>query len=146
MSETWLHSPPDQFGSTEDPIFMVIFDAFLGQPSPAVAPVVGRYFRKKGTRVDPYGANLSAASLPGKGHRALHNKLQSIVQEMMKLGGIQSEKEAVKLLIGKVGEPHITSYVNHVSREANARSALHAIVPDIHAYNFPVGKQTVDNN
>ena len=85
-------------------------------------------------------ANLSTASLPGKGHRALHDKLQSIIREMMKLGGIQSEKEAVNFLLGKVGEPHITSYVNHVSREANARAAPHAIVPDMHAHNFPVGR------
>ena len=52
---------------------------------------------------------------------------------------------AVNFLLGKVGEPHIKSYVNHVSREANSRAALHAIVPDIHAHNFPVGRQTVDD-
>ena len=138
MSGTWLHLPPDQFGFTEDPIFIVIFAALLGQPFPAAAPVVGRYFRERGTRVDPYGANLSAVSLTGKGHCAFHNELYSIVQEMMKIGGIQSEMEPINLLLGKVADPHITSYVNHVSRDANARAALHAIVPDIHAYNFPV--------
>ena len=37
----------------------------------------------------------------------------------MKLGGILSEKEAVKFLLGKVREPHITSYVNHVARQNN---------------------------
>ena len=63
----------------------------------------------------------------------------------MKLGGIQSKKEAVNFLLGKVGEPHITSYVNHVSRDANTRAAPHTIVPDIHAHNFPVGRQTVDD-
>ena len=65
---------------------------------------------------------------------------------MMKLGGIQSEKEAVNFLLGKVGEPHITSYVNHVSREANARAAPHVLVLDIHADSFPVGRQTVDDD
>ena len=34
---------------------------------------------------------------------------------MMKLGGIQFEKEGVNFLPGKVGEPQITLYVNHVS-------------------------------
>ena len=52
----------------------------------------------------------------------------------------------MNFLLGKVGEPHIKSYVNHVSREANSRAALHDIVPDIHAHNFPVGRQTVDDN
>ena len=36
---------------------------------------------------------------------------------------LQSEKEAVNFLLGKVAEPHITAYVNHVSREVNAKSA-----------------------
>ena len=64
----------------------------------------------------------------------------------MKLGGINFEKEAVNFLLGKVGEPHITSYVNHVAREANVRKAVHAIVTDIHARNFTVRRQTVNNS
>ena len=90
MSGTWLHSPPDHFGFIEDLIFMVIIATFLGQPCPAVAPVVGRFFGKNGTRVDRYGADLASASLPGQSHRVLHNKLQSIAQEMMKLERIHS--------------------------------------------------------
>lgn len=46
---------------------------------------------------------------------------------MMKLGGISSEKEAVNFLIDKVGEPYITSYVNHVSAVPDARNAPFAI-------------------
>ena len=138
MSSMWLHSPPDQFGFIEDPLFCVIFATYLGQPCPAITPVVGKILGSSGTRVDAYGANLSAALLPGKGHQGLHDKLQSILQDMVKLGGIQSEKEAVNFLLGKVGKLHITSYVNHVSRKVNARLALHSIVPDIHAHNFPV--------
>ena len=137
LSSVWLHSPPDSFGYIEDPLFGVMFTTYLGQPCPAIAPVVGRFFGHNGTRVNAYGANLAATSLPGRGWSVLHDKLQSILQEMMKLGGIQSEKEAVNFLLGKVGEPHITSYMNHVSREPNAKSALHAIMPDIHAHNFP---------
>ena len=58
----------------------------------------------------------------------------------MKLGGVHSEEEAVNFLLGKVGEPNITSYVNHVAREANLRKDAHAIVANIHARNFPVGQ------
>eukprot|EP00579_Thalassiosira_antarctica_P015672 CAMPEP_0201930008 /NCGR_PEP_ID=MMETSP0903-20130614/24248_1 /ASSEMBLY_ACC=CAM_ASM_000552 /TAXON_ID=420261 /ORGANISM="Thalassiosira antarctica, Strain CCMP982" /LENGTH=79 /DNA_ID=CAMNT_0048468955 /DNA_START=718 /DNA_END=954 /DNA_ORIENTATION=- len=49
-----------------------------------------------------------AACLPGQGHRALHNLLQSLVQSMMKLEGISSQAEAVNFLIRRIGEPHIT--------------------------------------
>ena len=64
----------------------------------------------------------------------------------MKVGGVRSEKEAVNFLLGKVGEPHITGYINHVSRRDGNRRAMHAVVPDIHATNFPVGKQRVNDS
>ena len=67
---------------------------------------------------------------------------------MIKLGGIHSEKEAVNFLLDKVGDPYITSYVNHVSISShpNARKAPHYIVPDIHARNFSVGRQTLNDS
>ena len=68
------------------------------------------------------------------------------MQSIMKVGGVCSEKEAVNFLLGKVGEPHITSYINHVSRKDGSRRAMHAIVPDIHATNFPVGRQRVNDS
>ena len=64
-----------------------------------------------------------------------------------KWGGILSEKEASNFLLGKVGDPHIMSYVNHVARKNNGnRRAQHAIVPDIHAMNFPAGKQRINDS
>jgi hypothetical protein len=46
-----------------------------------------------------------------------------------------------------VGDPHITPYVNHVARKNNGnRRAQHAIVPDIHALNFPAGKQSINDS
>ena len=65
----------------------------------------------------------------------------------MKLGGILSEKEAANFLLGKLGNPNITSYVNHVTRKNNGnRRAQHAIVPDIHTMNFPADKQSIHNS
>ena len=64
----------------------------------------------------------------------------------MKVGEVRSEKEAVNFLLGKVGEPHITGYINHVSRRDGNRRAMHAVIPDIHATNFPVGKQRVNDS
>ena len=55
------------------------------------------------------------------------------------------EKEADNFLLGKVGDPHITSYVNHVARKNNGnRRAQHVLVPDIHTMNFPTGKQSIN--
>ena len=59
----------------------------------------------------------------------------------MKLGEILSEKQAANFLLGKVCKPHITSYVNHVTKQHHGkRRATHAIVPDIPAMNFSAGK------
>ena len=64
-----------------------------------MAPLVGRYFGKKGAQLDKYGANLGAAALPGTGHRILHNNIQAMLRSMMKLGGVSSDKEAVNFLV-----------------------------------------------
>ena len=141
-----LLSPPDQFGYFEDTIFQFTFTTYLGLPCPIMAPVVRRFFGKKEVRLDRYGANLVAAALPGQGHRRTHNKLKSILQAMMKLGGIHAEKEAVNFIMDKVGEPHISSYINHFAAHSSARRAKYAIIPDLHALNFPVGKQTINDS
>ena len=65
---------------------------------------------------------------------------------MMKLGGIYAEKEAVNFLLDKVGDPHITNYVNHVSSHPNARKAPFSIVPDLHARNYPTGRQRLNDS
>jgi hypothetical protein len=109
MSATFLLSPPDQLGYMEDEVFQVGIATYLGQPCPLKAMVTGRYFKKRSEQLNWYGANLAAASLPGQGHRSLHNKLQSITQAMMKLGGIHSTAEVVNFLVDKIGHPYITS-------------------------------------
>jgi hypothetical protein len=43
-------------------------------------------------------------------------------------------------------DPHITSYVNHVSSHSNARKAQHAIVLDIYALTFPTGRQQLNDS
>ena len=146
MSAAFLQSPPDTIGYMGDNIFQVAVATYLGQPCTIIAPVVGRCFENSGVQVDKHGSNLAAASLPGQGHRDLHNQLQSLLQAIMKIGGIQSKKEAFNFLLNKVGDPHITLYVNHVSRRQGNRQARHAIIPDIHATNFPVGRQKVNDS
>ena len=66
--------------------------------------------------MDKYRVNLAAAALPGQGHSALHNQIQSLVQSIMKVAAVHSEKEAVNFLLDKVGEPHINAYIEYVSR------------------------------
>jgi hypothetical protein len=109
MSALFFLYPPDQLGHTKDEVFQVGIATYLGQPCPLMAPVIGCYFGKHGKQLDWYGANLPAASLPGHGHRSLHNKLQSIMQAMMKLGGLHSAAEVVNFLVDKIGHPYNTS-------------------------------------
>ena len=89
-------------------MFQVAWTTYLGQACPLMAPVVGRYFGKNGDVLDKYGANLASAALPGACHRVLQNNLQSIIQAMMRVGGIYSEKESTNFLFDKIGEPFIT--------------------------------------
>ena len=93
-----------------------------------MASLVGRrIFGKKGEKPDKYGANLSSVALLGKGHCVLHNNLQSIVVSIMKqCGGIPAVMEAANFLLGKVGEPYISAYTNHVSQYPNPKTAKHA--------------------
>lgn len=65
---------------------------------------------------------------------------------MVKLGDIHSEKDAVNFILDKVWEPYITNYMNRVSRHSNARKTPHYVVPDLRAWNFPTGKQRVNDS
>ena len=128
-----------------DQEFRIAFTTYLGQECPVFGPLAGRYFGHKATKLDKYGINLAAAPLPGQGHRVLHNNLQSMVQAMMKVGGIYAEREAGNFLLGKVDEPWITQYVNHVTSHTRARNAPFAIVPDLHAINYPTRQRFNDS-
>jgi hypothetical protein len=75
MSATFLLSPLDQLGFMEDEVFQVGIATYLGQPCPLTALVTGCYFGKQGEKLDRFGANLAAASLPGHGQCSLHNPL-----------------------------------------------------------------------
>ncbi len=146
MSATFLLSPPDQLGYMEDEVFQVGIATYLGQPCQLMTSVTGHYFGKHGMQLDWYDANLAAASLPGHGQPSQQNKLQSITQAMMKLGGIHSAAKAVNFLVNKIGHPYITSYVNHVSSHPDAFTAPRAIIPDLHAFNFPTGGYQVNDS
>ena len=126
---------------------MVIVATYLGQPDPIISPLAGRFFGKKGQQLDPHGANLASASLPGGGFRTIHNNVQSLTQSMMKVAGIHSEKEAVNFLLGKVPDPWMTHYVDHISSShTSARNSPHAIVPDILAHEYPAGRQRINDS
>ena len=122
------------------------FARYLGQPCPVMAPMVGRYFGQRGQQLDKYGRNLAAASLPGQGHQALHNAIQHMMVDIMKVAGIQSHMEAANFLNGKIGELYISNYTNHITEHPNPKSALHAIIPDIHAYNYLLGRQRINDS
>ena len=109
----------------KDTIFQVAFEKYFGQACLAIHPLVGQYFDKKGQVLNKYGVNMSTAALPGHDHSVLHNKLQFILQAMMKLDGIPSEKEAANFILDKVGYPCITAYVTQVSSHTRLRGEHH---------------------
>ena len=37
-------------------------------------------------------------------------------------------------------------YINHVAAHNSAKKVKYAIIPDLYAYNFPAGKQTVNDS
>jgi hypothetical protein len=121
---------------------------YLGQPCQIIAHLVGRYFGKIRTKLDIYGANLASEPLPGLGHTALHNQLQHIVQDIMKICNIDYMTEAVNFLISKVRQPYIGNYINHVtSQPGHPKNVRDAIVSDFHhATNYPTGCQIINNS
>jgi hypothetical protein len=66
---------------------------------------------------------------------------------MMRAGNIDSVLEPVNFFLGKVGQLYIGDYVNNItSQPGNPRYARHALVPDIHATNYPTGTQVVNDS
>ena len=66
----------------------------------------------------------------------LHNNIQTMIQSLMKFGGVSSKEEAVNFLIRQVGDPHITNYVDYVTSHPSAHNAHHIIVTDIMVHNY----------
>lgn len=97
-SALFLHSPPDEYELMEDPVFMHVITVYLGQPCPLVSPLAGRYFGRHGTIINEYGANISSAPLPGQRWRTIHNRIEALTQNMMKLGGIFADRQALNLI------------------------------------------------
>ena len=63
----------------------------------------------------------------------------------MKLGGIHAQRQATNFLLDKVGEPFTTRYINVLAKSPNKKSAKFAVIPDLHAINFPRRKQRMND-
>ena len=87
---------------------------------------------------------------PGRGITNRHSSLQHPIpiQDMMRLGNIDSVLEPVNFFLGKVRQPFFGDYVHNsiTSQPCNPRNAWHAVVPDIHATNYPTGRQVVNDS
>ena len=145
-SPIFLLSPIDEFGYMEDTEFTMSFTTYLGQECPVMKPLVGRFFGKKGQVLNKYGTNLASATLPGQGFRMTHRSLQSITMSLMRVAGIISQDEAVNFLSNKVGSPWIDRYIDHVAQSEVPSKAANAVVPDIHAFNYPTGRQRMNDS
>ena len=93
--------------------------------------------------MDQFGANLASAPLPGRGHRTLHNQLQSLVKSMIRLAGISSEEEAANFLMDKVGDPHGSHDISTTYRRDPALAMLH--MPSSQTYSMHTTSHLVDN-
>jgi hypothetical protein len=66
---------------------------------------------------------------------------------MMKIDNINSTTEAANFLINKVRQPYIGDYVNHVtSQPGHPKIIQDAIVPNLHATNYPTGSQIINDS
>jgi len=110
-----LLSPPDQIGYQDNNCFQMLIARYLGQPNPFCQHLAGQFFGQNATPLDVYGANLSSESLPGGGCKKRHSSLQHLIQDMMRLGNIDSVLEAVNFFHGKVGQPFIGDYVHNIT-------------------------------
>ena len=103
---------------------------------PIVAPIAGCFFSNNGTQFDHYSTYLALAPPLGRRHTALHNQIQRLIQDMIKLSKIDSQMKAANFLINKMPQPYIGDYINHVTQHpGHPRNTRDAIVPDIHATN-----------
>ena len=64
---------------------------------------------------------------------------------MAALGGIFMAKEAANFLVGMVADPWMRDYIRHVSQAVRPRNSRFGIVPDLHALNYPTGRQRVND-
>ena len=71
------------------------------------------------------------AALPGKGWRALHDNLESTVQQMMKLVGVSTQRQAANFMLGKVKHPYMTRYLNAMAKSTNRTCAKFAVIPSM---------------
>ena len=86
------------------------------------------------------------ADLPGKGWRARHDKLESTVQQMMKLAGVSAQRQAANFMLGKVRDPYMTCYINAMAKSTNRTCAKFALILDMHAINYPQGMHKVTDS
>ena len=148
ISPFFLLSPPNVIGYIEDRVFQVEFTAYLDQKIHVVAPLEGRYFGWEGERLDPYGANLVAAKLPGRGHRELHVRLQSLVT-VVGLPGVEPVNEASVFLVNKDSDPYITRCIDHVAQMRCCpyeNTDRHSIIPDVHTCNYPISAHDANDS
>ena len=134
MRKTFLLSPPDQLGYMVDEIFQVGITAYLRQLwDVTLAKVVSNLILicmvQTLLQCPCLGLDITVSANNFNRRRA-----------MIKLGSTHSAAE-VNFLVDndKFRDSYIASYVNSVSSHLNAQKTPHAIVQDIHAFNFPSG-------
>ena len=77
---------------------------YLGQPNPFCQHLAGRFFGGNATPLDVVWSKLIIRIITWRrSYKTSHYSLQHLIQDMMRLGNIESVIEAVNFFHGKVG-------------------------------------------
>jgi hypothetical protein len=87
FSTAWVTCWPAPDAYLSNAEFAEVAARYFGLPSPACAPVVGACIGGTRATLDPYGARLAAATLPGDGWRTQHDCLKwRLVEDAREMG------------------------------------------------------------
>ena len=93
FSTTWVTAWPGEESALDNAEFDEVAARYFGTPSPACAARVGETIGRTSRRLDPYGAQLAAAPLPGDGFRLQHDQIKWQVFEDLREMGVRARPE-----------------------------------------------------
>ena len=66
--------------------------------------------------------------------------------ETTAVAGVSAQRQAANFMLGKVRDPYMTRYINAMAKSTNRTCAKFAVIPDIHAINYPQGMHRANDS
>ena len=140
LSVQFVTALPDILGIMQDNIFLEAIHQYLGQPSPSMLPYTNKtyYIGRRGRHqvVGEYDDAVARAQIKGGHFFYAHNQLETIFKKILMKVGLNIQMQPLNIFHGKIPNEAANMYNNLHEKDA--------IIPDIIAYNFPIG--TNSNN